>query len=360
MERLIGAAKRTGTTNEKLVTLWHDVLNDNKLDNERLKTNDNLLDLIPLKTPCCDGKDRISSKRLIQGTSSDRPWGKKYFGGFLSYVADTLLVDHANRLVKLFDISQKPTADQAADYLEWVWAQQKTVDVREDVVDAWRIIIAEPSVWLRMEKCRERGDMKLFCRQPRASDGNWLSLLSTHPYEPVWNDDPKKAACLWEIDGIWPEIWISREDINIDDVNKLLNLLGIRRLSDNNNFKLEINHGSGDLMQDETGRLCRIIKAISVHRKTREGQDDLFVTNLNLYSTNFIKRTFQIGDKEPRIEELDAILEDKDNMYVVGRKSATWATDLRPLVQQTLGLGGNARGLRLLEAVKKLNYLSCL
>ncbi len=353
LEKLISAAKRPGTIDTSLITLWNDVLSDKNIDFNLLRECTHDLDLIPVEQPRCDGKNRISLKRLIMGPMDTNPSSSKEdFGEFLATVADTLLADWADLLQKIFQIPENPTADQAVDYLEWVWAQQRAVEVQKAVVSAWCIIVAESSVWPRIQECRERELMKLFCRQPGVYHGKWLPLPSTNP-EPVWNDAPDKAACLRDNDGIWLEAWISKKkDINIDD---LIKLLGISRLSNDQRFILNVDiSGDKRIMSEETQRLGLITQAIHAHRQDEE-EDELFTTELTLYSVQSIKRTFSIDNVKRSKDDLDATWDGGKSMYVVGDRSAVWATDLRPLVQQALGLGGNARGLRLLDLLPLLD-----
>ena len=338
---LLGASQRPEISDRALVPLWHDVLGDDDLDVKLLRDRASVLELIPVSNPRRDGKRRITSKRLVVAGNYD-------FGGFLAAVADTLLADRANRLLELLDIPKQPIAYQAVDYLEWVWAQEPP-DVEDAVVSAWRTIVAEPSEWPQIRKHLERGAVKLFCRQPGVRRGAWLQLPSAHPREPVWNDAPDKAACLHATDGIWLEAWISRRkhDFNVDD---LLKLLDISRLSDDR-FHLAVHHSGGKPMPEETERLHQITQAV---RALRE-EEDLLTTDLVLRSVQSINRTFRIGDADPRVEQLDATWDGKEYLYVVGNRAAAWATDLRPLVQQALGLGGNARALRLLDLIPLLD-----
>ncbi|QQS52904.1 MAG: DUF3883 domain-containing protein [Candidatus Competibacteraceae bacterium] len=353
LDRLINAVKHSETSNEILVDLWREILNDTQLDVERLKKNARKHDLIPVKNPCCDGKTRIGSTRLLSGNSSQ---GQFDFKGFLVAVADTLLADLATKLVEILEIPERTTADQATDYLEWVWsavAQQNAFHVQKQVVSAWRIVADEPSVWPKIKAIREGGKMQLFCRQPGVYHGKWLPLPSTNP-EPVWNDAPEKAACLRDNDSICLEAWIfKKKDIN---VNNLIGLLGISRLSDGQRFSLNVDiYGNKSSLSEQTQRLRLITKAIINAHGQDEEEDELSTTELTLYSVQSISRTFSIDGREPNEDNLDARWDGDKSMYVVGDRSVTWATDLRPLVQQALRLGGNARGLRFLDLLPLLD-----
>lgn len=316
LDKLINAAMHPETSNEKLVALWCNALGDRELDIERLRQCIHDRDLIPVRKPLCDGKCRVTSKRIVRDRLQNIVLGRQDFGGFLVDVADTLLSEEASRLGTIFDIPQEPTADQAADYLEWVWSavdQQNAFHVRNEVVKAWRIVAAESSVWHKIKAIRENGKMQLFCRQPGAYHGKWLPLPSNEP-EPVWNDDPAKAACLRENDGIWLEAWISRKnDINVDKlivdkliVDNLIELLGISRLSDETRFKLQIDCSDNNRpMEEQTQRLRYITQAICSYRRDEE-EDEPSIIELTLHSTESITRTFSIDDKEQSRDDLDA------------------------------------------------------
>jgi hypothetical protein len=145
------------------------------------------------------------------------------------------------------------------------------------------------------------------------------------------------------------ESWISRRQQDLD-VEALLSLLGISRLS-GGRFSLEVKRKGDDPMPEETARLRKLIRAVeAIH----EGDAPL-ETNLVLRCSNSIQRTFRVDAADPRIEQLDAVWEGHESMYVVGGRAASWATDLRPLVQQALGIGGNARALRLLDLIPLLD-----
>ena len=338
---LVRAAEKPETTDEVLAALWLDVIRDDKLDVAVLREKARVIDMLPVKVARRDGKRRVASSRLVKAGNAD-------FGGFLCALADTLLGDHAARLGELLVVPERPTATQAATYLEWVWSNEPP-DVEDAVVTAWRAVAAEPAVWPAIRASRDAGAMKLFCRQPTARRGEWLRLPSVSPREPVWNDAPVKAACLRPTDGLWPEAWLARRAADLD-VDAVLALSGLGRLSDER-FLLAVNRSGDEEMPSETSRLRKVLAAI---RAIHEGES-LPPGNLLMRRAHSIERTFRVGDGPARVEQLDASWDGERTMHVVGRKSAAWATDLRPLVQQALGLGGNARALRLLDLIPLLD-----
>jgi len=142
---------------------------------------------------------------------------------------------------------------------------------------------------------------------------------------------------------------MSRTQKSIDE-NALPDLLGIARLSGERFFLEVLRLGETPLIQ-ESRRLAQIIRAV---RAIHEG-DEISAATLSVFSSQSIVRKFRIDDGLCREEDLDADWDGHERLFVVGDQAAAWATDLRPLVQQALGLGANARALRLLDLIPLLD-----
>jgi len=258
------------------------------------------------------------------------------------------LVDDLSKLDDVVPVLlARRSIDAVAD--DWVlnWNGRVMRVTREpDGPSAVVLIAADPVSWPRIRFHLEQGTLKLYCRRTGVRRGEWITLPGVLP---VWNDAPQKAACLRSSDEVWIEAWMSRTQKSIDE-NALPDLLGIARLSGERFFLEVLRLGETPLIQ-ESRRLAQIIRAV---RAIHEG-DEISAATLSVFSSQSIVRKFRIDDGLCREEDLDADWDGHERLFVVGDQAAAWATDLRPLVQQALGLGANARALRLLDLIPLLD-----